>query len=120
MNLDKRVHLPGTVKNEQKCWLYQNCMAFAFPSLTEGFGLPVVEAMSLGKPVFLSNLTSLPEIGGPEAFYWSHFEPNYMNRVFEEGMNKFNTERATRSITWSKQFSWQTAALAYLKIYEQI
>lgn len=120
LNLDSRLHLPGTVNNEQKNWLYQNCMAFVFPSLTEGFGLPVVEAMSLGKPVFLSHLTSLPEIGGPEANYWFNFEPDYMNKIFEDGMRDFNTEKSKRSILWSQQFSWESAAQAYLKIYEQI
>ena len=120
MKLDNRLHLPGTVNNEQKNWLYQNCKAFVFPSLTEGFGLPVVEAMSLGRPVFLSNLTSLPEIGGPEAFYWSNFEPDSMNQVFQDGLKTFNAEQSTRSIAWTKQFTWEAAAKAYLKIYEQI
>lgn len=120
MKVDSRLHLPGTVNNEQKNWLYQNCMAFVFPALTEGFGLPVVEAMSCGKPVFLSNLTSLPEIGGPEAFYWSNFEADSMNTVFREGLQNFDASRSERSIAWAKQFSWETAAKTYLKLYEQI
>ena len=120
MDVDSRLHLPGTVNNNQKNWLYQNCKAFVFPSLTEGFGLPVVEAMSVGKPVFLSNLTSLPEIGGPEAFYWNNFTPEHMDEVFTAGMKTFTLEQSTRSIEWTKQFTWEKAAQAYLKIYEQI
>lgn len=120
MKVDSRLHLPGTVNAEQKNWLYQNCMAFVFPSLTEGFGLPVVEAMSVGKPVFLSQLTSLPEIGGTEAFYWPDFEPESMNRIFRAGLNEFNAERSARSIAWTKQFSWEAAAQAYLKLYSEI
>ena len=120
LKVDSRLHLPGTVNNEQKNWLYQNCKAFVFPSLTEGFGLPVVEAMSVGKPVFLSDLTSLPEIGGKEAYYWPSFDSEKMNEVFTEGLKSFDQERSIRSIAWSKQFTWDAAANAYLKLYEQI
>ena len=90
--------------------------------MAEGFGLPVVEAMSLGKPVFLSNLTCLPEIGGKEAYYWKNFEPNYMIETFEKGLKDFaeDTEKAHRSINWAKQFSWENAAKAYLNLYENV
>ncbi len=120
MKVDSRLHLPGTVNQEEKNWLYQNCRALVFPSLMEGFGLPVVEAMSVGKPVFLSRLTSLPEIGGPEAFYWDNFEPDSMDQIFKDGLRTFNSEQAARSIEWTKQFSWEAAAQAYLKLYAQI
>ena len=50
--LSERVVLPGIVSDESRYWLYKNCDAFSFPSLTEGFGLPVIEAMQFGKPVF--------------------------------------------------------------------
>lgn len=117
-----RLLLVGTVDDNNKYWLYKNCMAFAFPSLSEGFGLPVVEAMSLGKPVFLSNLTSLPEVGGAEAYYWKNFEPQHMIDVFERGMNEFFSDKnkIQRSINWAKQFSWEAAAKAYLKLYETV
>jgi len=116
----KQLHVTGIVDSGTKYWLYKNCMAFVFPSLTEGFGLPVIEAMSLGKPVFLSNLTSLPEVGGKEAFYWNNFEPAYMVDVFEKGMQEFDSARAARSIEWASQFSWERAANEYLKLYETI
>ncbi len=82
----ERVLLPGNVTDAEKYWLLANAEAFVFPSLAEGFGLPVVEAMSLGKPVFLSTRTSLPETGGPEAFYWPDFDPRAMAEVFTRGM----------------------------------
>lgn len=122
MGLADRLHLPGAVDDGAKYWLYKNCSAFVFPSLSEGFGLPVVEAMSLGKPVFLSHFTSLPEVGGTEAYYWKNFEPKYMIDLFEKGMADFNSDpgKAKRSVEWSKQFSWEDAAKAYLKLYEEI
>ncbi len=116
----KQLHVTGIVDAGTKYWLYKNCMAFVFPSLTEGFGLPVIEAMSLGKPVFLSNLTSLPEVGGKEAFYWDNFEPGYMIDVFEKGMQEFDSARAAKSIECAKQFSWESAAEEYLKLYQAL
>lgn len=122
LGVRKQLHTPGTIDDAQKYWLYKNCKAFVFPSLSEGFGLPVVEAMSLGKPVFLSKLSSLPEIGGKEAYYWNNFEPQHMVEVFEKGIKDFTAdkEKAQRSIDWAKQFSWENAAKAYLKLYENV
>jgi len=119
MGLDGRVIMPGVIDDNDKSWLYKNCLAFCFPSLSEGFGLPVVEAMQAGKPVFLSNKTSLPEIGGKEAFYWDNFEESAMNKVFNEGMQKYNTDAdmKLRLQNWAAQFSWQNAANAYNKLY---
>lgn len=120
MKVANRFHLTGVINNDVKYWLYKNCSAFVLPSLTEGFGLPVVEAMSLGKPVFLSNLTSLPEVGGEEANYWKNFEPQHIIEVFENGMRAFNEEKSKRSIEWAKQFSWEKSAKAYLYLYRKL
>ena len=68
-NLKKRVRLLGHVPNHTLKALYHGARCFAFPSLYEGFGLPVLEAMSCGCPVLTSNTSSLPEICGPHAIY---------------------------------------------------
>ena len=117
LKVSEQLHLVGIVNESEKYWLYSNCKAFVLPSLTEGFGLPVVEAMSLGKPIFLSNLTSLPEVGGEESYYWKHFEPQHMIEIFENGLKDFSEEKSKRIITWSKQYSWENAAKAYLELY---
>ncbi|MBL7728167.1 MAG: glycosyltransferase family 4 protein, partial [Dinghuibacter sp.] len=67
--VSERVHILGPVSENDKAWYLKHCTAFALVSLAEGFGAPVVEAMQFGKPLFLSALTSLPEIGGDAAFY---------------------------------------------------
>jgi glycosyltransferase involved in cell wall biosynthesis len=120
--LASRLFLPGIVNDRDKYWLYKNCLAFVFPSLTEGFGLPVVEAMSLGKPVFSSNLTSLPEIGGTHAYYWRDFDPEHMLRVFAEGLANYsaNAVKASQITDWAKRFSWTSAANAYLELYRSL
>ncbi|MBS1635118.1 MAG: glycosyltransferase family 4 protein [Bacteroidetes bacterium] len=117
-----KVYFTGPVTEPEKLWLYKNCRAFLFPSLAEGFGLPVVEAMSLGKPVFLSDKGSLPEIGGQLAYYWNHFDEAHMHDVFQKGMNDFESqpEKRTALIQWASQFSWERAAADYLDFYSEV
>jgi glycosyltransferase involved in cell wall biosynthesis len=67
-NVSQRVILTGPVSESDKYWLMKNAAFFLFPSISEGFGIPVVEAMSLGTPVITSTFTSLPEISGNEGF----------------------------------------------------
>ncbi len=117
-----RIEFCGPVGDEAKMEYYQNCTALLFPSLAEGFGLPVVEAMSLGKPVFLSRRTSLPEIGGSEAYYFDDFEPNTLKETFAAGMKDFENdpEKSQRMQIWAAQFTWEKAAKKYLEFYKEI
>jgi len=77
-----KVVIVGPVTENEKVWYYRNCTAFLFPSIAEGFGSPVVEAMYFGKPVFLSREGSLPEIGGNAAYYFHSFDPGQMAIFF--------------------------------------
>ena len=106
------------VSDAQKTWLYANCQGFLFPSLTEGFGLPPLETMHFGKPVFLSRLTSLPEVGGPWAAYFDSFEPAAMRRCIEtEGPRLQANASAIRA--HAAKFTWDRSAQAYLAIYRR-
>jgi len=71
MNLGERVLFPGFLKNEELAVLMSNCKGVIFPSLYEGFGLPLIEAMAAGVPVACSNLTSLPEIAADAALFFN-------------------------------------------------
>jgi glycosyltransferase involved in cell wall biosynthesis len=117
-----RVLLPGAVGDAERFWLYAHCEAFLFPSRAEGFGLPVIEAMSLGKPVFLSRLTSLPETGGEEAFYFDDFDPDDMRRTFRAGLDAASRDpgKAGRLRAWAARFSWERAAREYLRLYADL
>ena len=118
-----RVYFPGKIPEEEKQWYYKNCEAFVFPSLREGFGLPVIEAMRFAKPVFTSNNTSLPEIGGELAFYWNRFEAGYMAEVLKKGMEDFRRnkkEMETRMLQRANQFSWNKAAAEYMDLYRTL
>ncbi len=112
----------GAVTEAEKWQLYQDCTALIFPSLSEGFGLPVLEAMAFGKPVFLSDRTSLPEIGGEEAFYFKSFEPEHVQKIFSEGMNalKNDPQKPQRLKGHAAKFTWKNAAQDYLEFYHQI
>lgn len=118
----ERVSFTGTVTEEEKWRLYEHCTAMIFPSLSEGFGLPVLEAMAFGKPVFLSDRTSLPEIGGTEAYYFKNFTPEHVQQVFSEGMNNYKNDPAKpqRLKKHTEKFTWDNAASAYLQFYQSI
>jgi glycosyltransferase involved in cell wall biosynthesis len=119
--VESRVKLVGAVTDEEKFWYYKNCLAFVFPSIGEGFGLPVLEAMQFGKPVFLSTATSLPEIGGDAAYYFDDFDPASMLEVFEKGMNDFkSTNGESRVIAQAANFRWNRAAQEYLQLYSAL
>jgi len=116
-----RVVVTGPVGQADKDWYYAHCEAFLFPSLAEGFGLPVLEAMHHGRPVFLSRFTSLPEIGGDAAFYFDSFEPDHMRAVLADGMARFEREDgAARARAHAGRFSWEGAGAAYLDLYRQM
>ncbi|QJW88362.1 glycosyltransferase family 4 protein [Spirosoma taeanense] len=122
MGIADRLLMPGPIDESTKWWLYANCDAFMFPSLLEGFGLPVVEAMALGKPVFCSPLTSLPEVGGSDAFYFSSFEAADVVETFRRGMEAFRNDPAMpdRLRQQSQRFRWETVAADYWKLYQQV
>lgn len=116
-----RVKLMGEINEENKYWYYKNCAAFVFPSLAEGFGLPLVEAMYYGKPAFIAASTSLPEIGGDLAYRFDHFDPASMQRVFEAGMQHYAGTKPMEAIRQrALRYSWDNAALAYLSLYRKL
>jgi glycosyltransferase involved in cell wall biosynthesis len=119
--VESRVKLIGAITDAEKYWYYKNCLAFVFPSIGEGFGLPVLEAMQFGKPVFLSTHTSLPEIGGDAAFYFNDFSTETMNAALEKGLNDFNTNNGmAKVIAQAAKFSWDKAAHEYLQLYSAV
>jgi glycosyltransferase involved in cell wall biosynthesis len=114
-----RVKVIGAINEQDKYWYYKNCSAFLFPSIAEGFGIPPIEAMKFGKPVFLSTTTSLPEIGGSVAYYFSDFEPKNMQAQFASGMEDYKTSQPEDKILkHAEQFNWEDSAKSYLAVYK--
>ncbi len=122
LGLEQRVIFMGEIPEEEKVWLYQHCSAFLFPSLAEGFGAPPVEAMSFGKPVFVSNSTSIPEICGSLAFYWENFEAGYMANIFRQGIQTYqNDSEYPQKIRHyaTSHYSWKQTTMKYIELYRK-
>ena len=112
------------VSTEELSGLYSNALCYAFPSLSEGFGLPILEAFSCGCPVLLSNKTCFPEIGGDAAFYFN--EHNGHSDISEKLDYIFNMTEGERLKTKDKgyerltQFSWEKSATEYAQVYKSL
>ena len=121
-NLTSQVLLPGIISDTERAWLYQNCEVFAFPSLTEGFGFPVLEAMQCGKPVAISNRTSLPEVAGESGMLFPSYEPVEMAMTVQNALSAFQSDpqSAIRSRKHAATYSWQAAAKGYADVYKTV
>jgi glycosyltransferase involved in cell wall biosynthesis len=122
MGLHEDVLFLGYVEDEVLCWLYQNCFAFVYPTVFEGFGLPVLEAMSLGAPVITTAVASLPEVVGEAALLVQpHDEPGLfaaMRRIqVEESLRRTLQEKGRSR---SRKFSWESTASLVLSGYEEV
>jgi glycosyltransferase involved in cell wall biosynthesis len=124
MDIDSRglenVTLLQDINDAQKAWLFAHCEGFLFPSLTEGFGLPPIEAMQFGKPVFLSTRTCLPEIGGDAAYYWPDFAPLAMRSVVESALADWNEARGARTRARAAAFTWPRCVDQHLELYRKL
>ena len=120
--VEDRVKFLGAISEKEKISYMKFCEMFVFPSIAEGFGLPVVEAMALGKKTLLSKLTSLPEIGGDLSYYLDNFEEDYLRQFGGNELIKL-LDREVQSaeiIEWSKQFKWDQAAKSYWEVYKSL
>jgi len=117
----KNIIMLFNISDQEKAWLYGHCAGLIFPSSTEGFGLPPIEAMSLGKQVFLSRATCLPEIGGELASYFDQLDPESMKRTILAGELRKAKEidLSSRIRQWANQFSWDHCIEQYLACYMQ-
>jgi glycosyltransferase involved in cell wall biosynthesis len=122
LGIENDVYLLGYVTDDQLIWLYKNCYAFVYPSLFEGFGLPVVEAMSLGAAVITSNSSSLPEVAGEAAI---SVNPENENKIMDAILNlnkndELRLDLKQKAYKWSKKFSWGKAAQQVLEVYSEV
>jgi glycosyltransferase involved in cell wall biosynthesis len=102
-------------------WLYENCQAYVFPSLSEGFGLPGLEAMAHGAPVVSSNATCLPEIYGNAAHYFDPLDKQSMVKAIAEvlGDAKLRSRLTAEGKNRVDKYSWRKTAEETLKVYER-
>lgn len=123
--IDKNIHnvvLLGPVSQEEKIWLYKNCEAFIFPSLFEGFGLPIIEALQFGKPVIANKGTSLIEIGDKHVGFIENFDSEHIKQVTLKHINEFSNspDRIRAAIKYAETFTYKKHFQEYEKLYSQL
>ncbi|MGN0929696.1 MAG: glycosyltransferase family 4 protein [Alphaproteobacteria bacterium] len=103
-----RIILTGYVEDEDLPALYSGASIFVYPSLYEGFGLPVLEAMQCGIPVITADNSSLPEVGGDAVAYVSGFDVKETSDMIEKILNdkEFSDDLIKKSLERAKLFSW--------------
>lgn len=119
---ENQVNFLGFVPDEDLVVLYKNAKAFVFPSLSEGFGLPGIEAMTAGCPVVCSDIPVFHEIYENAAVYFNPENVDNIARKIGEVINdpKTGSDLVKRGKMHAKQFSWKKMAEETLKVYEAV
>ena len=120
LGLQNRVIMTGEITEPEKIWLYQHGDALVFPSISEGFGIPLIESFYYGKPVFCGRYGSLPEIGGDLAFYWENFDPVQMSDLVLKKLAEDRSEQKLLRKEYAKSFSWGNTARSFFKLYRRL
>jgi glycosyltransferase involved in cell wall biosynthesis len=109
------------IPDSQLKWALQNCQAFIYASLSEGFGLIPLEAMINGAPVAISNATCLPEVCGDAGNYFDPYDVNDMARALEELLTnkQLSDTLRERGHQQVKKYSWQRMAQQTLAVYRK-
>jgi glycosyltransferase involved in cell wall biosynthesis len=118
-SIEKDVIITGFIPEEEKTYLYKNADIFIYPSLYEGFGLPILEAMSNGTNVIASNAASIPEVGSDACLY---FDPHSADDLVEKIMilknnSKLKQEYGKKGFERNKLFSWEKVARETILVY---
>ena len=121
-NLNSPVVFPGYVPDAQLEIMYQEARAYIFPSLYEGFGLPVVKSLKVGVPVITSHNSSLIEISQGAAILVDPNSTESIAKAIEKIVHskKLRQQLSRRGIEIAKKFSWQTAAKQTLMVYTSL
>jgi glycosyltransferase involved in cell wall biosynthesis len=119
LGIEADVHFPGWVSAAELEGLWEVAQAFVFPSLYEGFGLPVLEAMARGVPVACSNASSLPEVAGEAALLFDPYDERAIAAAIERLL--VDADEAARRRALGRQrarlFTWERTARATLESY---
>lgn len=118
---NKVIRLPVT-HNEHIIRYYKNAICFVFPSVYEGFGFPLLEAIQCGCPVLCSDASAFPEVAGDAALYFDPYDLDSMKNSVEKIINdpQLRNELVKRGNKQLKKFSWKNTARKTLKIYEKV
>ena len=122
LNLKSQVRFLGYVEDYELPLFYNCAEAFMFPSLYEGFGIPILESFSCGTPVITSNISSTQEIAGGAALLVNPYKKEQIAEAMVRIITNVNLRQnyITKGFKQIKLFSWEIAALKTLRLYQQI
>lgn len=122
LKIGDRVRFLGFVPDDDLPALYNAAEALALPSLYEGFGLPVLEALACGTPVVTSDVSSLPEVAGDAALLVSPHDVEGLSQALHHALTDQELRRTLRErgLAQAQHFTWQLAAKTVLNIYRQL
>ena len=114
----ENIIMPGYITEDEKSFLYQHCKFFAFCSLYEGFGLPILEAFHYGKPVLTSSVSSMAEVGADAVLYADPYDVENISEGLETlaQEDNYNQELVKKGRARLEDFSWEKAAEETLKV----
>lgn len=120
--IGERVRVLGPVTDEDLVGLYSDALAFVFPSLAEGFGLPLLEAMACGAPIACSDRSPLTEVAGPGALTFDPGDPAALAAVLRPLLHdaELRAAQRVRSLARAAAFSWTQAAEQTLAVYRRV
>lgn len=118
LNIGRNTVVTGYVYGEELCALYSGASALVFPTLYEGFGLPILEAMSCGCPVVTSNVSSMPEVAGEAAVLVDPLSLEGIAEGIKEALEN-REELIKKGYEQVKKFSWEKAAEETLTVYQK-
>ncbi|MBI4426744.1 MAG: glycosyltransferase family 4 protein [Candidatus Kerfeldbacteria bacterium] len=120
--LGGRIRYLGYVPHQDKLQLIEHAAVFVFPSLYEGFGLPVLEAMSLGAPVIASRVSSLPEVAGTAAVFVNPGRFKDIGQAIAKVVGSANLRKrlSTEGQRRAAMFTWEATAKETLQVYREV
>jgi alpha-1,3-rhamnosyl/mannosyltransferase len=116
------IRLPGYVPDDDLAALYSGADVFVFPSIHEGFGLPVIEAMACGAPVICSDRSALPEITDGAAILVDPGDRAALTRAIARVLDdhSLQAQLRARGLARAAAFTWERTARATLAVYESV
>ncbi len=122
MGLSDRIIITGYVKNDELSAFYRLSSVFVFPSIEEGFGIPLLEAMASSVPVVASSFSSIPEIVGDAGILFDPYSPDELTEKISMVLDdkELRKELIEKGKERTKNFSWIKSAEATLNFYEEI
>lgn len=121
LGLAKEVVMPGYIADEDLGTVYQNSSLYVFPSINEGFGIPILEAFQHGVPVLVANNTCLPEVGGDAVISFNPFEATDIFKKISLVLNDSHLQENMKSKGADRlqAFKWEKTATQLLAVFEQ-